>query len=128
MQAPGLHHLILTIAEPARSRPFYADLLGFDVADIPAEEGGGFSFAAGDVTVYCYPSRRPAPGDRFDETRIGLDHLAFTAPSREALDALADRLLAAGVDTQGVERFEATGNWYVAFRDPDNIQLEYWLP
>jgi hypothetical protein len=28
----------------------------------------------------------------------------------------------------GVEQFVHTGNWYVAFRDPDNIQLEYWLP
>ena len=40
----------------------------------------------------------------------------------------AERLTAAGVETQGVERFAPTGNLYVAFRDPDNIQLEYWLP
>jgi hypothetical protein len=32
------------------------------------------------------------------------------------------------VETRGVEQFAHTGNWYVAFRDPDNIQLEYWLP
>ena len=48
--------------------------------------------------------------------------------SREALHELADKLIAAGVDTKGVEQFVHTGNWYVAFRDPDNIQLEYWLP
>ena len=46
----------------------------------------------------------------------------------EALQELADRLIAAGVETKGAEQFNPTGNWYVAFRDPDNIQLEYWLP
>lgn len=46
----------------------------------------------------------------------------------EALRELADRLIAAGVETKGVEQFNPTGNWYVAFRDPDNIQLENWLP
>jgi len=40
---------------------------------------------------------------------------------------LARWLRAAGVETSGVETFAPTGNKYVAFRDPDNIQLEYWL-
>jgi hypothetical protein len=44
------------------------------------------------------------------------------------LHELAEKLIAAGVDTKGVEQFAPSGNWYVAFRDPDNIQLEYWLP
>ena len=64
---------------------------------------------------------------RFNEFRIGLDHLSFTAPSEVALQSLAERLQASGVETQGVETYH-TGNKYVAFRDPDNIQLEYWLP
>ena len=128
METSGLNHVILTIGDTARSRAFYADVLGFEVQDLADESGGGFYFLAGATWFFCSPSRQPVPGDRFSEFRIGLDHLSFTAPSREALDALAARLKAAGVDTQGVERFESTGNWYVAFRDPDNIQLEYWLP
>jgi catechol 2,3-dioxygenase-like lactoylglutathione lyase family enzyme len=56
-----------------------------------------------------------------------LDHLSFTALSEAALQSLAERLQAAGVETKGVETYH-TGNRYVAFRDPDNIQLEYWLP
>ena len=128
METSGLNHVILTIGDTARSRAFYADVLGFAVQDLVDDPGGGFYFIAGETWFYCSPSRRPVPGDRFSEFRIGLDHLSFTAPSREALDALANRLKAAGVETKGVERFGPTGNWYVAFRDPDNIQLEYWLP
>ena len=127
METSGLNHVVLTVADTARSRAFYSDLLGFAVTEMPDIPGGGFYFVAGEVWFFVFASRQPVPGDRFSEFRIGLDHLSFTAPSREALEALAAKLKAAGVDTQGVER-EATGNWYVAFRDPDNIQLEYWLP
>lgn len=125
MDTPGLNHIILTVSDVERSRSFYADLLGFTVTVF---EDHSFYFTSGGVMVFFYPSRQPIAGDRFSEFRIGLDHLSFTAPSREALDALAARLISAGVPTQGVEQFAPTGNWYVAFRDPDNIQLEYWLP
>ena len=128
METPGLNHVVLTVTDVARSRGFYGDLLGFAVTEMPDIPGGGFFFTAGEVMFFFFSSRQPAPGDRFSEFRVGLDHLSFTAPNREALDALADRLTAAGVETEGVEQFARTGNWYVAFRDPDNIQLEYWLP
>jgi glyoxylase I family protein len=128
METPGLNHVILTVADTARSRAFYADLLGFSVTDMADIPGGGFFFYVGGVGFFFFASRQPTPGDRFSEFRVGLDHLAFAAPSREALDALAAKLKASGVETQGVEQFAPTGNWYVAFRDPDNIQLEYWLP
>jgi catechol 2,3-dioxygenase-like lactoylglutathione lyase family enzyme len=81
----------------------------------------------GGVFLYFIPSLKPIAGDRFSEFRIGLDHLSFSAPDEGALHDLADKLISSGVDTQGVEVFELTGNKYVAFRDPDNIQLEYWL-
>lgn len=32
------------------------------------------------------------------------------------------------METYGVVQYHSTGNYHVAFRDPDNIQLEYWLP
>lgn len=123
MQTPGLNHILLTISEVARSRAFYGDLLGFELHDI----ADGFYFVSGGVAFFLFPSSQPIPNDRFNEFRIGLDHLAFTAPSEAALQLLAVRLKAAGVETKGVEVYH-TGNHYVAFRDPDNIQLEYWLP
>jgi glyoxylase I family protein len=128
METSGLNHILLTIGDVDRSREFYANTLGFVVSDIGSGQHRSFYFSAGEVLIFCVPSDRPVPGDRFNEFRIGLDHLSFAAPSHEALQALADRLKANGVETNGVEQFAPTGNWYVAFRDPDNIQLEYWLP
>jgi len=128
MDTPGLNHIILTVADVARSRAFYGDVLGFATTIIGEDPDKSFFFPVGDVQIFVFPSRQPIADDRFSEFRIGLDHWAFTAPSKAALYELADKLLAAGVDTRGVEQFVHTGNWYVAFRDPDNIQLEYWLP
>jgi catechol 2,3-dioxygenase-like lactoylglutathione lyase family enzyme len=128
MQATGVNHIILTVGDIARSRAFYRDVLGCEVADVADNPDYGFYFKVGDVEFYVSPSRAPLPGDRFSEFRIGLDHVAFTVADRATLDALAARLLAAGVATSGVEQFAPTGNYYIAFRDPDNIQLEYWLP
>jgi glyoxylase I family protein len=126
MDTPGLNHVILTISDVATSREFYGGVLGFDLVDVPGNPQAGFYFEAGAMSLWFIRSPRPIDGDRFSEFRIGLDHLGFGAPSTAALERLAERLTAAGVETNGVERF-VTGNWYVAFRDPDNIQLEYWL-
>ncbi len=126
MQTPGLSHIILTVSDLARSRKFYGDLLGFQIQDINFEGGSMFFFVVGGVGIWVLTHKQTPPGDRFSEFRLGLDHLAFKAPDEAALKALADKLIAAGVDTKGVETF-FSGNKYVAFRDPDNIQLEYWL-
>ena len=124
METYGVDHIILTVSDAERSRKFYAEVLGFSVTVMKEGAGGSFYFMAGPAWVFVVASRKPVEGDRFSEDRIGLDHLAFGAPSREALDAFAQKLLDAGVATNGVERYHATGNYYVAFRDPDNIQLE----
>jgi glyoxylase I family protein len=123
METSGLNHIILTISNVAKSRTFYGDLLGFTLVDI----ADGFCFVTGGVAFFFFPSNHPLPNDRFNEFRIGLDHLSFAAPNETALYSLADKLMASGIETQGVELYH-TGNKYVAFRDPDNIQLEYWLP
>jgi catechol 2,3-dioxygenase-like lactoylglutathione lyase family enzyme len=65
-------------------------------------------------------------GDVFDEFRIGLDHIAFGCASREELESWSARL-----DALGIEHGEILDRSYgagLAFRDPDNIQLEFFLP
>ena len=80
----------------------------------------------GGVEISLLTHRETPPNDRFSEFRIGLDHLSFKAPDEAALHALAEKLIAAGVETKGVELYKPSGKKYVSFRDPDNIQLEYW--
>jgi glyoxylase I family protein len=126
MQTPGLSHVILTVSDLDRSRAFYGDLLGFQMQEIKFEGGRMFFFVVGGVAIWFLTHPQIPKGDCFSEFRIGLDHLAFKATNEAELKVMADKLIAAGVNTKGVETF-VSGNKYVAFRDPDNIQLEYWL-
>ncbi len=80
-----IHHLRLTVTDLDRSRAFYTGLLGFDVAvesppagDPAAEEAykilfGGIVMIRGSLLMGLRPVA-PA-GDRFEDDRVGLDHL-----------------------------------------------------
>jgi glyoxylase I family protein len=126
VNTPGLNHVILTVSNLEQSRAFYGDLLGFEIKDIPPEYGNLCYFMVGNVSIWLITHEQTPPHDRFSEFRLGLDHLAFSAPDAQALHDLVATLRAAGADTTDVKTFH--DRWlYVVFRDPDNIQLEYWL-
>jgi glyoxylase I family protein len=64
--------------------------------------------------------------DGFDEFRTGLDHFAFGVTSRAELESWEHELAARGVKYSPIA--ETPIGSVVVFRDPDNIQLEFWLP
>lgn len=119
----AVHHLRLTVTDVDRAREFYTSLLGFEViAPLPS----GVLLGNGTVLLGLGPApEHPNPNDQFDENRVGLDHLSFTVSSRDELDA-AERLLSArGIANGGVKDLgQDLGLYILAFRDPDNIQLE----
>lgn len=132
METSGLDHIALTVSDLERARQFYGDFLGFDLTAYPQDYSnplfaGGYSFMIGGVEIGLMKHPETSPDGRFNETQIGLDHLAFKAPNEAALHALAEKLVQAGIETEGVEVYEPGGKKSVTFRDPDNIQLEYWL-
>lgn len=64
------------------------------------------------------------PLERFDDRNVGLDHIGFSVAERADLDAWQEVLASLGVEHSPAED-TATGAALV-FRDPDNIQLEFW--
>jgi glyoxylase I family protein len=132
METSGFDHIVLSVSDLERARQFYGDLLGFELTGAPQSYAGlvfagGYTFMVGDVEIGLIKHAETPAGDRFNEFRIGLDHLAFKAPNEAALHALVEKLTQAGIATSGVELFEPSRKLSVTFRDPDNIQLEYWL-
>jgi glyoxylase I family protein len=133
-----IHHLRLTVTDIARSREFYTGLLGFQVAaespppDDPAAEAlypvlwGGIVMMCGNVLLGLRPVA-PA-GDRFDEDRVGLDHLSFGVASRADLEQAARLFDERGVARGEITRLEGFGIDILPFRDPDNVQLELTAP
>jgi catechol 2,3-dioxygenase-like lactoylglutathione lyase family enzyme len=69
---------------------------------------------------------RRGAGDRFDEFRTGLDHLALAVESRSELESWERELERRGVPFTPIA--ETPIGSVIVFRDPDHIQLEFWLP
>ncbi len=130
-------HLRLTVTDITRSRAFYDAVFGFEVyveappADADEATRARLAFVFGGV-IYQFPGGllglRPvaASGDRFDEDRVGLDHLSFAVPSRADLDAAVAVLDGLGVEHEAVK--DTGAGCLLEFRDPDGIALELFAP
>ena len=129
----GYGHVRLTVTDVARSRAFYERVFGFPVAfEVPADADEAtresLSFLYGGV-IYALPGggllglRPVAPaGDRFDEDRVGLDHLSLTVAGVTDLQDAVALLDEAGIAHGGVKDIGVAS--ILEFRDPDGIALE----
>ena len=121
--------VILTVSDADQSAAWYRSLLGAEetgryvqpddhVALVHlAERGSGLEL--------CLVEHNADPGT-FDEFRAGLDHLEFLVAQRSDLDAWACRLDELGIRHSGIKEPTYTANAMLTFRDPDNIQLEFF--
>jgi len=118
-----LHHLSFAVTDLARSAAFYDAVLAplgcgrvwdDDTAVGYGMPGGGDLFA-----IKLRPENQGIPGDGF--------HLAFAAPSREAVHQFYDAALQSGGEDNGVPELcpEYGEHYYAAFViDPDGYRIE----
>jgi glyoxylase I family protein len=124
----GTHHVALTVTDLDASLAWYRDVLGFERVphlDYDHPDGGGHAAVTvqpGAGTVLVLHVHDANGGERFAESRTGLDHVCFAVPGREALGAWERRLEQLGVVHSAVT--EQSGAFFVVLRDPDGIQLE----
>jgi catechol 2,3-dioxygenase-like lactoylglutathione lyase family enzyme len=126
----GRVEVCLSVPDPSRSARWYAELFGMEVRyeHIP-DDGGPVYVCLGEPAsrlVLCLVGHTSNDGLPCDETRTGLDHLEFLVDRREDLDEWAERLDRLGVEHSGVKDPGHTPNAMLTFRDPDNIQLEFF--
>ena len=125
----NVHHFRLTVSDVDRSVAFYTGVLNFrKLMDL--NPGAFLSNGAVGLGIGPFPDPpRAIKGDRFDENRIGLDHMSFAVPSRKALEDAVGVLDAHGVAHSELKDLgEAFGICILVFRDPDNVQLELSSP
>jgi glyoxylase I family protein len=125
LQIRSIHHIVLTVSDIGRSTKFNEQVLG---------TGSNW----GNERARCIPCKtfllclqlppaQPIPGDRFDENRLGLDYIGFSVASSKQLEDLLVVLDELEVQTDGIE-FDPDGQGeYDCFRDPDNIQIEFYI-
>lgn len=124
----GCHHISLTVSDVDRSAEWYTSLLNMQV--MLSYDGDDVRFrvmahpeSGWMLGVRQYPAR---PADSFDEFRTGLDHVAFHVATEAELKEWERELSARGITFTPTA--ETPIGSVVVFRDPDNIQLEFWLP
>jgi len=140
MSVTSLHHVAIRVQDQERARRFYQDVLGLAFMEIPVSgdfikdwrgapaEGVLLATQAGSTFVILEPPLEGTPlDDRFSERRIGMDHVALAVDDRSDLEKLVESLQNAGVGTAGIEVDPVLGKEYVCFRDPENVQWEFYM-
>jgi glyoxylase I family protein len=123
----GCHHISLTVADADRSAEWYSELLGMSEVLSGEDETVKVRVLADPESGWVLGLRQNhgREADGFDELRTGLDHFAFNVESRAALEEWEHELSARGIEYSPIA--ETPIGYVVVFRDPDNIQLEFWL-
>ena len=123
-----VHHITITVTDVERSVAFYSSILGFQkVADF----GTRAIMHNGHVLVALTPPADPAQAitnDRFNENRVGLDHVSFSVDSLAEMERAAALLDEEGIEHGAINDLGAFGIYVMSFRDPDNVQLELTAP
>lgn len=119
----GIDHVTLTVSNLDQTKKFYEQLFQ---TKFTKHKENSFNLLLVSIPVWFVQWEKQYPNDRFDERRIGLDHIAFHLDELADLEKFVNRLKEMGVETAGLERYD--GKYpYVAFRDPDNIQTEFFI-
>lgn len=120
MKIRGIHHIKLTVRDLGISKEFYVRVFGLSVVaqyeDFVMLFGGSFYLG---LTTH----KGNLDQKMFNERNVGMDHVAFEVESLRDLEVAV-----ALFDREKIPHGEITklsnGMLVLAFRDPDNVQLE----
>jgi len=122
----GVNHLALTVSDPRASIGWYEKVFGgvqVPMTDEPGHLVIGLLTPDGFFIGLQGHGATPK-GDQFSEFRVGLDHVAFRCADRAAVEDWANHLDEIAVEHSGLK--DVPYGTVLTFRDPDNIQLEFY--
>jgi catechol 2,3-dioxygenase-like lactoylglutathione lyase family enzyme len=129
MITSGFNHVATLTTDMDRTVRFYEEAFGAEVTfELPKTEehpwmkvvevGGGAA-----LNVFEVPAEEIIGERRRQGGRGAIDHFALAVESRDVLEVVRERLVAAGADEVG-EIQRVGGDWSLFFRDPDGMELE----
>jgi len=119
----GISHVSLTVPDMQRATWFWTTVMGFEVG-IEAQ-GATVCIHRGSGTVVGFRDHAGTATGAFDETRVGMDHIALAVSSTADLDEWATWL-----DEHGVEHSEVVQSdlgHHLNLRAPDRIAVELFV-
>lgn len=120
-KTPGVHHINLRCSNLDNTKSFYRDVVGFPIV---LENDQLFAFPIGNVFIVF---KKANENTKFDPFTIGTDHIAIACESEEELNRFAKGLSDANIENTGVKTDPVLQKQYVAFKDPDRIQWEFYM-
>ncbi len=120
-------HVTLTVTDLAASVEWYGRALGMQRARDMSGPGWRRTLMLGGpgVVLGLQAHDRTPAGDRFDETRVGLDHLSIACPDRAGVEAWLTRLEGTGIAHSPISPEPAN---VATCQDPDGIAIEFYAP
>ena len=130
----AVDHFDLVVSDFARSERFYLGLLeplGWGrTGQIEGERGERVQYfqklGSGETGFSLREKQSDAHETPYDRYAVGIHHVAFGAPSREAIDERAQWLRQNGAEIEsGPKEYDYRPGYYaVFFYDPDGLKLE----
>jgi glyoxylase I family protein len=129
MRGP-MHHIDLTVKDPAASFPLYHAFFGFLGYRHSREFEWRLDAPAGHSSVSLVPATGSGAGRTHDRYSPGLHHIAWRAESRTDVDAVHEILIKIGaivldVPTEYPQYNKGNGYYAVFFADTDGLKLEF---
>lgn len=112
-----LDHIVILAGDIAASADWYDALLG--LIGFTRQRDHVWTNGAGLAVDLRAADADARPYERFG---AGLNHLGFTAPDMDALEAVRTGMAEAGFEVPDIQRFE--DDRAVFFRDPDGLRVE----
>lgn len=124
----NIAHIDLSVSDVEKSADWYCEVLGLRrVRRSDLDNRVMIVLVHPETGLIVGLNQHHVPAaDRFDERRPGLDHLGFAVAERAHLSELEDRLTELAVEHSPVQDASSGSGTALVFRDPDNIQLEFW--
>ncbi|QSO52684.1 VOC family protein [Alicyclobacillus curvatus] len=127
----GLHHVEIYVSNLQRSADFWGWFLS-ELGYEPFQQWEeGWSWRLGDTYLVFVQVKEKHLDIPYNRGRVGLNHLAFHANSRNQVDELTDEIRSRGMKLLYEDRHPYAGgteHYALYFEDPDRIKVELVAP
>jgi catechol 2,3-dioxygenase-like lactoylglutathione lyase family enzyme len=126
MEINGVAHVILTVRDLDRSRPFYEALLPLLGMTRVVNDRDYLYYVGGRTALGLRPAAPEWASEPFVQGRCGLHHVCFRARARDDVDAVHGAMSAFGAHVVHAPKESGwvPGYYSVLLEDPDGIRLE----
>jgi catechol 2,3-dioxygenase-like lactoylglutathione lyase family enzyme len=123
----SISHIGINLSSEEKSFPFWQDLLTY--LEFTLTLDGNHFDASDGHSFLCFSTTKPGYGEPpFHRKHTGLNHIAFSVDSKQAVDQFVDDFLQAHdipVLYGGAKEYPYAPDYYaVYFEDPDRIKIE----